>query len=219
MAKTYDLTDQLITLTPQNLSDGIKTAVVNAQTRIEELRTGHDSLTTEVESTLNALDVRLTALDGATDLDIADVMDKINTLNDIMSKDGSANDLFDALAILGNAWNDAGELIVSQEVDFNSATGEAAVDLTAFGFANSGEYKVSVSTDSKGAGVARVGVDKTSASEAKVIAFDAKHFVEDAVKYDASAAGNNFNATVSVIYTRPTLSFTLTDEEGNATSV
>jgi methyl-accepting chemotaxis protein len=119
------------------MTGGAKNSVLNAQDRIDELLAGQNGLNDAVETALNDLKSQLDALDLAGDTDVQALTDKINLLNDIVSKDGVANDLFDALKILGDAWNDAGDMTVSVEVDFNSATGELAVDLTSFGFAES----------------------------------------------------------------------------------
>lgn len=283
----YDLSGQHITLTAQDMTHGIKSAVVNAQLRIEELKSGQDGLNDAVEVALNNVDGRLNALMGgettltadvaqggtvitvanpematvgakleigsdetvyeitdkaengditvdpamvvahtsgetvtiASTADVTDLQEKMNILADIFSKDGTANDVFDALAILANAWNEAGDMITTKEVTFNSASGEATVDLSAFNFTATSDYKLIGSTDGKGAMVARVGFVKSSETLASVIAYDAKYFVEDQVKYDASVTDGSFLITVGVTYARPVLSFSITDEEGNTTSV
>lgn len=60
----YDLSGQHITLTAQEMTHGIKTAVTNAQLRIEELKNGQDGLNNSVETALNDVDSRLNALLG-----------------------------------------------------------------------------------------------------------------------------------------------------------
>lgn len=151
--------------------------------------------------------------------DVTALQEKMAVLADIFSQEGTANDVFDALVLLANAWNEGGEMLTSKEVVFNSASGEATVDVTEFGFSAITDYKLIGSTDAKGASVARVGFNKSSETVATVIAYDAKHFVEDLVKYDASVAGAEFVITVGITYPRPQLTFAITDSDGNTTSV
>lgn len=214
-----DLSGSHITLTPVNMTNGMKVAVQNAHTRIDELLAGQNGLNDAVEAELIAVKQLISNLETAGNADVTELTNKINLLGDVFSKTGEANDAFDALFILANAWNSGGDMTSSVEVDFNSATGELAVDLTSFGFADTTAYKLLGAIDSKGAGLVRAGFVKESGTSAKVVCWDAKYFVEDAVKYDASGVDANFGVTVGVQYTRPTLSFTLTDEEGNETTV
>jgi len=282
----YDLSSQHITLTAQDMTHGIKSAVVNAQTRIEELKTGQDNLNDAVETALNNVDVRLNALlggetvlsadvskdgttitvdgpsivtkdakleigdsdtvytvvskdennvitlDPAIDADYAQgtvvnvhsaadvtaIQEQMNVLAEIFSKEGTANDVFDALVILANAWNEAGDMISVKEVEFTAENGEASVDLSAFNFQDT-SYKLIGSVDGKGAMASRTGFIKVSKSEAKIVAYDTRYFVEDEVKYNASVDGASFIVTIGVTYPRPRLSFSITDEENNTTSV
>lgn len=214
----YDLSNQHITLTPKNMTSGIKEAVVNAQQRIDELLSGQDGLNDAVETALNDLKSQITALDVANGADVEELQTKINILNDIFSKDGNANDVFDAIVSIANAWNNAGDIVLSKEIDFNSSNGEMVIDLTPFGFSSVNDYTLVGSIDPKGATVARVGFTKVSETQAKVVAIDAAYFVEDAIKYNASGEGS-FLVSLNIQYPRTKLSFVLSDETGSQTTV
>lgn len=214
-----DIEGSKIELTPSNMTGGMKTAVQNAQTRIDELLVGQHGLTDAVQAELNTLKNQLDALDLAGETDVNALQEKILLINDIFSKDGMANDLFDALRILGSAWNDAGQMVQSIEVDFKSATGKATVDLSAMSFANTDAYSIITGDNSNGTKPVIVSSRKVDASSAEVVVRDNRYFPEDNMMYDASVIGANFPVSLVVMYNRPILSFSLTDEEGKVTTV
>ncbi len=152
-------------------------------------------------------------------LNIDSINEKMQTLADIFSKSGTANDVFDSLVILANAWNAGGKLTDAMEVEFNSANGELNVDISSFGFTDITEYKTVGSTDNKGALKTTIGFNKLDKDTITVTAFDRACFVEDEIPYDASVENASFTVTIYISYNRPHLSFSITDEENNTTTV
>jgi len=204
----YDFTNQKITLTP-DVKLGIKH-------RVESIASSHNDLTQETQNALNELSSAVDSITSQSGTDVTEIQNKLNILADIFSKDGEANDVFDAIVGIVDSWNNGGEIVKTIETPFNSATGIATVDLTAFGFTDT-SYKVIGSVDTLGSLKASVGFDKTDANTITIKAYDKACFVEDAVMYDAST--NSFNVTVGVAYERQPLSFTLTDETGAETTI
>jgi len=146
-------------------------------------------------------------------INVNEVLVQIETLANIFSQSGTANDVFDALVLLGESWNAGGDLSVAIEGTFDSDTGELIVDLSNFGFSSVDDYKFMGSVDDKGALLTSTGFTKVNENTAKVVAYDRACFVEDAVPFDASS--NSFKISMLVSYSRPLLSFTITDEDGN----
>jgi len=158
-----------------------------------------------------------TVVSRKTTINIEEVLTQIEILANIFSKSGTANDVFDALVILGNAWNAGGDLYTAVEGTFDSDTGELTIDLSSFGFSSVDDYKFIGSVDDKGALLTSNGFAKVDEKTAKVVAYDRACFVEDEILFDASS--NSFNISMVVSYGRPHIDFTITDEEGNETSV
>lgn len=150
-------------------------------------------------------------------LNIESVNDKIQTLADIFSKTGTANDVFDALVLLANSWNKGNNLHKVIKGSFDSETGELNVDLTDFNFKTTADYDVTYATNSFGARVSSIGADKVDEKTVKIIAWDDACFVEDGIFYNAKE--NPFDFTLVVHYKRPTISFSIADEDGTVTSV
>ena len=269
-----------LTLTPKYDGYFMKTAIDNAQSRIEELLAGQNSLNTDTQTEINSLKAWLNDLagyksvlsaDAAKDdttitvddahgfeaddeivildetyivdsinknditlksglaadaaantevikystLDIESINEKMQILADIFSQEGTANDVFDALVILAQAWNNAGQMVQTVKGVFNSDTGTLDIDISSFGFASTDDYDVVGSISSLGALKTTVGIDKKDENTITITAYDRACFVEDAVLFDAT--DNNFDITVIITYARPEVHFTITDEDGETT--
>ncbi len=150
-------------------------------------------------------------------LDIGSINEKMQTLADIFSKTGTANDVFDALVILANAWNEAGKLVDTIKGVFDSETGTLSIDVSAFNFTAITDYDVVGSVTALGALKASVGFDKVDENSITVTAYDKACFVEDAILFNAK--DSSFDVTMMISYSRPHLSFSITDEENNTTTV
>lgn len=148
---------------------------------------------------------------------IDEIKAKIQVLNDIFSQTGTANDVFDALVILAEAWNDGEDLVAKRVVTYTDTAGEINVDLSAFSFSDVSDFEILATVDGTGARYASVGIDKVDTSNAKITLWDNACFVEDGVKYDGSV--NAVRVSLLVAYNRPTLSFNITDADGNVTAV
>ena len=206
-------------LTPKYNGAFIREAVVNAQTRIDELLSGQNSLNNDTKIEIDKLKEDLNALVDTESINIEEVNNKLQILADIFSKDGTANDVFDSLVLMANAWNNAGDISQTMEGIFNSETGELNIDISSFNFNSKDDYSIVGSTDSLGALNVALGFNKLDEKTVVVTAFNRACFVEDSVPYNASAEENNFNITFTISYKRPHLSFKLTDEQSTTTEV
>jgi hypothetical protein len=204
-----------ITIAPVPMNLGIKKAVEEIVSRLGTITTGHNGLSDEVQVYLDDLKSKVDALGTAKDTDVVALTQKITAINNVINEAGVVTDIFGGLDRLADELNATREVTIAKDVDFNSATGEMSVDLTALGFANVTDYKVVAGYS--GSKPAVVSTEKTSKTSAKIIARDLRHFAEDDVKYKADGEGNNFEATLIVSYTRPVISFTLTNANSTET--
>jgi len=208
-----------LTLTPAYTGPKVLNSIPNAQARIDELLSSQNVLNSDTKDITDSLRADLQALIDNENVDIQEVNNKLQILADIFSKEGTANDVFDALVLLANTWNNSGDLIQTIEGVFNSQSGELNVDISMFNFGSKDDYKIVGSTDKKGALNTVTGFEKLDEKTVVITAFDRACFVEDGIFYDASVDGASFGITFSISYTRPQLSFNLSDETGEQTNV
>jgi len=208
-----------LTLTPAYSGAYFKQAYSNTQVRIEELLNGQNSLNNDTKTENDKIKDDINALIETENVNIEEVNNKLQILADIFSKDGTANDVFDSLVLMANAWNNAGDISQTMEGIFNSETGELNIDISSFNFNSKDDYSIVGSTDSLGALNVALGFNKLDEKTVVVTAFNRACFVEDSVPYNASAEENNFNITFTISYKRPHLSFKLTDEQSTTTEV
>jgi len=134
----------------------------------------------------------------------------------ILNKDGSANDVFDALIMLAQAYNNERKIVETWEVDFD-ANGSLDVDLSDYNFESADDYNIMISHNEVKPVIFRVA--KKDEKTATILATDLRYFAEDEVAYDGSADGADTKITLLVAFNRNPLSFTLKDLEGNERSV
>ena len=149
-------------------------------------------------------------------IDAEELNNLFNEIEAILNKDGSANDVFDALIALARAWNNSKKVVDTFELTFD-ASGDLDVDLSGYNFASVDDYNVLISTNEDKPVVFRV--SKKDENTATILPRDLRYFAEDNVKYDGSCDGCNVKITLAVTYNRNPLDFTLTDLEGNQRSV
>jgi len=145
-------------------------------------------------------------------IDFEEIQKTFNAIEEIFNKEGSANDIFDALITLANAWNEDKKVIDSFEVNFN-ANGEVEIDLSAYNFTSTDDYTIAVSKNTRVP--AHLVVEKIDEKSAKIYAIDLRYFAEDNVGYDGSCDGCSFPATILITYDRRKVHFTLTDLNNN----
>ena len=150
-------------------------------------------------------------------LDITSINEKMQTLADIFSKSGTANDVFDALVILANAWNASAKIVDTVKGVFDSETGTLDIDVSNFGFASTTDFNVVGSTNALGALKASVGFDKVDENTITITAYDKACFVEDEIPFNAK--DNSFDVTIHITYSREHLAFSITDEDGTVIEV
>ena len=149
-------------------------------------------------------------------IDPEELINLFNEIEAILNKEGSANDVFDALIALARAYNSAKKIVDTFEVTFD-ANGSVDVDLSGYNFASVDDYNVLISANEDKPVVFRI--SKKDEKTATILTRDLRYFAEDNVAYDASCDGCNVKVTLAVTYNRTPINFTLTDLEGNTRSV
>jgi len=203
--------------------DNIDYATKNAKFTIENDDTEYTITDVDVENSQITIDPKL-AEDNAKDtilhikskIDPEELTNLFDEIEAILNKDGSANDVFDALIGLARAWNSAKKIVDTFEVTFDS-DGDLDVDLSGYNFASADDYNIMISTNEDKPVVFRV--TKKDEKTATILPRDLRYFAEDNVKYDGSCDGCSVITTLAVAYNRNPIDFTLTDLDGNERSV
>ena len=203
--------------------DNIEYATKNAKFTIEGDDTEYTITDVDVDNSQITIDPKL-AEDNAKDtvlhikskIDPEELNDLFNEIEAILNKDGSANDVFDALIGLARAWNSTKKIVDTFEVTFDS-DGDLDVDLSNYHFSSADDYNIMISTNEDKPVVFRV--TKKDEKTATILPRDLRYFAEDNVKYDGSCDGCSVIITLAVAYNRNPIDFTLTDLDGNERSV
>ena len=203
--------------------DNIEYATKNAKFTIENDDTEYTITDIDVDNSQITIDPAL-AEDNAKDtilhikskIDPEELTNLFNEIEAILNKDGSANDVFDALIGLARAWNSAKKIVDTFEVTFDS-DGDLDVDLSGYNFASADDYNIMISTNEDKPVVFRI--TKKDEKTATILPRDLRYFAEDNVKYDGSCDGCSVITTLAVAYNRNPIDFTLTDLDGNERSV
>lgn len=196
-------------------------ATIGAKFTIENDETTYtistkDGSTITIDPALSADTPSGTILHIKSKIDVEEIANIFDQIEQILNKEGSANDIFDALIALARGWNSAKKVVDTFEVDFNT-NGALDVDLGGYNFADASEYNVLVSAnDDK---PVLFSVSKKDAATATIKARDLRYFAEDNVGYDGSCESCGVPVTIAVTYDRTPIDFTLTDLEGNTRSV
>ena len=203
--------------------DNIEYATKNAKFTIENDDTEYTITDVDTTNSQITIDPKL-AEDNAKDtilhikskIDPEELNDLFNEIEAILNKDGSANDVFDALIGLARAWNSTKKIVDTFEITFDS-DGDLDVDLSNYHFSSADDYNIMISTNEDKPVVFRI--TKKDEKTATILPRDLRYFAEDNVKYDGSCDGCSVITTLAVAYNRNPIDFTLTDLDGNERSV
>jgi len=199
---------------PEYVTVGAKFYIVEGGT--EYKITGKDSNVITIDPALDADTAKDTVLHIKSKVDPEELVNLFNEIEAILNKDGSANDVFDALIALAQAYNNERKIVETWEVTYD-ANGSLDIDLSNFSFGSVDAYNIMISHNEVKPVLFRVA--KKDEKTATILTTDLRYFAEDAVPYDGSVEGASTPVTLLVSFNRNPLSFTLTDLKGNERSV
>ena len=199
---------------PEYVTVGAKFYIVEGGTEYKV--TGKDGNVITIDPALDVDAAKDTVLHIKSKIDPEELVNLFNEIEAILNKDGSANDVFDALIMLAQAYNNERKIVETWEVDFD-ANGSLDVDLSDYNFESADDYNIMISHNEVKPVIFRVA--KKDEKTATILATDLRYFAEDEVAYDGSADGADTKVTLLVAFNRNPLSFTLKDLEGNERSV
>jgi len=179
---SYDLSNDLVTLTPEDYSKGVFQTVKDLYENVTNLASKHNSLDGDVENALNDLQGQIDDLAGG---DLDDLKAKVKALKELLGE-GDAEDQFLDVIDIVNKLVDAINVIRktdTYEYLFNSDSGEVVIDLGQYNFPDTSKYQVMVSLNGEVMAPVTLQALKVDEKSAKVIARDLRHFAELNVKY------------------------------------
>jgi len=178
--------------------------------------TDKDGDTITIDPALASDTSKDTVLHIKSKIDPEELINLFNEIEAILNKDGSANDIFDALISLAKAYNNERKIVETFEVTYD-ADGSLDVDLSNFSFGSVDDYNIMISHNEVKPVLFRV--TKKDEKTATILTTDLRYFAEDAIPYDGSVDGADTKVTLLVAFNREPIHFELTDLEGNKKSV
>ena len=204
----YDLSNDVVTLSPVDYTQGIFKTVQTLVDNINNIAEKHNDLDKDAQNALNDLQSQIDNI-SAGDLD--DLKQKVKALRELLGE-GDTKDQFLDVIDLVNQLIDSINAIKKNDTfnySFNSDSGEVNIDLSAYAFTNTKDYDIIVSQNGNKMTPVTLIAHKVDEKTAKIIARDLRHFAELNVKYtdggkkaDDGTYPNAFPFTILVSYNK-----------------
>jgi len=185
----YDLSNDKVELNPVDYTTGMYKTVQTLVSNIQTIADKHNSLDSDVETSLNDLQKQVDDLNALSQEEMDAINAKLTALKELLGEGDDDNQFLDVIDVINRVVDSINAIRKNDTYNylFNSDSGEVSIDLSAYNFGASTDYNILVAMNGEFMAPVTLQVAKVDEKTAKVIARDLRQFAELNVKYTDGA--------------------------------